>query len=324
MHAKAYIEVRNAFDAKGHDSLAADLMRHLHTRQYLGKTVVICDQPNAMLSTTRKQWLKLSRTLQRQRASTLNADKILKFTHGIAHMQHLRFGTKDPLEHPSTDIFFLQPDNTSILPAQCFSVYLATPFDPSVLSAIIEQLPSEALIIDYAVHADWSELGVEPKKELEKQVTRQWRQVKRFLQAYNIDVANITRNELHDVEAMDDALDTLLSMSHKFLHIASEFQHTLELARPLRIQKATREQYDSLILLAHRVQALTPGTFTQQFLQVYNEDDTFFLHDIVREHLEQVGETFQEGFLRHIKAGRKHLARALHYAYMGRSLKPTR
>src|SRR6476660_4446110 len=91
-----YLESRKAL-ARGTDSLAADIMRHLHTRQHLGSAVIICEQPVGMLSAGRKQWLKLSRSLQKQRAGTLNADKILKYTHTITRMQHMGFSAKTPL-----------------------------------------------------------------------------------------------------------------------------------------------------------------------------------------------------------------------------------
>src|SRR5882762_3070435 len=73
--AKCYFELRKQ-SARGTESIIADMMRHLHTRQHLGKALVICDHPLVVLSAARKQWLKLSRIIQKQRASTLNADKI--------------------------------------------------------------------------------------------------------------------------------------------------------------------------------------------------------------------------------------------------------
>ena len=105
---KCYFELRTQA-ARGTDSMAADMMRHLHTRQYLGKTLVVSDDPFAILSIARKQWLRVSRAIQKQRASTLNADKILKHTHTITHMQHMRFTLKPPEEFPAGDVFFLHP-----------------------------------------------------------------------------------------------------------------------------------------------------------------------------------------------------------------------
>lgn len=320
--AKVYVEPRKV-SGIGSESMAADLMRHLFTRQYLGKVVVVCDQPIIMLSAARKQWLKLSRSLQRRRASTLNADKILKFTHGIAHMQRLRFTTKTPLERPEADVFFLRPDNLHILPPQCFTLYVTSNITQPQRHECMGQLPTDTLIVEYTQQtAEWQALGVEPKKKLDAHVAESWQQVLQFLELYGININALQKNELHSIEAIDDALDTLLGISHRFLSVASEFQHTLEIARPMRIHKTLREKYDSFILLAHRVQALTPGAFSQQFLQVYNEDDTYFFYDHNKEQLLRGNETLEESFTRHIRAGRKHLAHAMQQVYIGRSLIP--
>lgn len=319
-----YFELRKMSGVGSTDSLAADMMRHLYTRQYLGKTVVVCEQPVVMLSTARKQWLKLSRSLQRQRSSTINADKILKYTHGIAHMQRLRFSSKIPLEQPNADVFFLEPDQLQTLPAQCLNVYVVARVNASNIEQLLNQLPQDALLTDYSHAISWGDFGLHPKKQLEARVAEEWQQVRQYLNEYGINISALHKNELHNVEAMDDALDILLNASHRFLGVASAFQHTLELARPMRIHKTLREKYDSFILLAHRVQALTPGAFSQQFLQVYNEDDTFFLYDHSHELLLAFGETFEESHARHVRAGRKYLAQALHQFYTGRSFQPIR
>ncbi|HJQ08862.1 MAG TPA: hypothetical protein VJ836_05280 [Candidatus Saccharimonadales bacterium] len=290
-------------------------MRHLHTRQHLGKAVVICEQPVVVLSAARKQWLKLSRTLQKQRASTLNADKILKYTHTITRMQHMRFSVKTPLEQPEVDVYFLTPDQLHIMPVHCWTVYLTCPASFKLIQSMILQLPTEALIVDYEHSLSWKELEMGSKSALEERVHDEWRQVQNFLQAYRIDIRDLSTGDMHNVEAMDNALDTLLGVSRKFLQTANEFQRALELARPFRIGRDIRTSYDIVMLLAHRVQALSPGAFTQRFLETYNEDDTFFLYDKARKKFAVIGETFQQTFTRHVKAGRYHLAGALRMLY---------
>lgn len=305
-----YFEHRKA-SARGTDSLAADIARHLHARQYLGKTVIVCEHPTPMLSTVRKQWLKLARTIQKQRASTLNADKILKYTHMITHMQHLRFSTKSPEHEPSADVFVLTSDQLNLLPAQCFSLYVDVVLKVQSVSNTISQLPADALIIDYRNHDFWLNQKLQPKKTLEQQVTLEWRQVQHFLDGYSINISTFSENGLTNIEAVDDALDTLLGVSHTFLSLANDFQRALELARPLRLSKHNRQQYDAFILLAHRVQALSPSSFTKRFLQSYNEDDTFFLTDHNMRRKYQSTETLSQAIARHTAAGRTNLAQAL-------------
>lgn len=311
--AKCYFELRKQ-SARGTDSIAADIMRHFHARQHLGKTVIICDQPVGLLAASRRQWLKMGRAIQKQRASTLNADKILKYTHTITHMQHMHFSYKTPLEEPDADVYFLDETQCTTMPIHCYSIYTTGAMPHDVVVAMIEQLPTDALVVDYHHAASWLQLGLQPKAILEDQVTSSWRQVKQFLQGHDIAISKLIQDSMQNVDAMDDALDTLLGVSHQFLRIANEFHHALELARPLRVGRTIRQDHDSLMLLAYRVQALSPGAFTQHFLETYNEDDTFFLYDHAQRRCILSGESLTEVLTRHLAAGRIHLARAMQIA----------
>ena len=309
--ARSYIELRKS-TPRGKDTATADAMRHLRTRQHLGKAVVICEQPVIYLSAARKQWLKLTRMVQRQRAATLNADKILKYTYTITHMQRMIFTPKLPLEQPDADVYFLSPANLTVLPVQSLTVYVLCALPVETARAIADQLPADALVVDYGRGVPWrQQVGLQPKRLLEAQVGSQWRQVRHFLHAHHIDIGTLVADDIRDVEAMDDALDTLLGVSHHFLQVANEFQRALELARPLKLSKELRVHYDSLALLAHRVQALSPGAFSQRFLQVYGEDDTFYMYDASRGRFMAAGESVAEAYHRHMRAGRANLARAL-------------
>lgn len=321
MMTKCYFELRKQ-SAKGSDSLIADIMRHLHTREYLGKAVVVCDQPAVTLSASRKQWLKLARTIQKQRASTLNADKILKYTHAIAHMQHLQFSTKSPADNPDSDIYFLSERQLYSLPVYCHTVYIATQLTPESTKDLLGQLSESTLIVDY-FNSAWEKLGLYPKYILEEKVAEEWKRVTTFLILNDIDIAALSTGNIQDIEAMDDALDALLGVSHPFLQVANSFQHALELARPLRLNKETRREYDAFSLLAHRVQALGLENFTQRFLETYNEDDTFFLYDFSKGSLYSVSNV-AEIINYHLKAGRTNLANALRAFYIGRSFNPSR
>lgn len=314
-----YFEQRIS-SARGTDSVAADIMRHLHARQHLGKAIVLCEgNPVVMLSAARKQWLKLSRTIQKQRASTLNADKILKFTHTIARMQRMRFTMKDPLERPEADIYFLRPSQLDSIPVNCLTFYVAQHVDVTGARKIANSLPADGLLVDYDHTVHWSQYGLVPKKQLEAQVTEQWQDMIDFLKRYDVHPKMLVQGKGTNIDAMDDALDTLLNIGHRFIQTANGFQRALELARPLRISADLRTQYDTVILLAHRVQALASSTYSQRFLESYFEDDTFFLYDRVREYLLAYGETVAQAVARHRAAKRPTLARALSNAAFLRS-----
>jgi hypothetical protein len=315
-----YFELRKQ-SVRGTDSMAADIMRHLHARQHLGKTVVISNQSVALLAASRKQWLKLARLLQKYRASTLNADKILKYTHTITHMQHMRFTTKNSLQAPEAHVYFLEPQDVDGLPPQCYTAYITTPLDVQTSGLTGRLLASQALLVDYTGHGDtWEDLGLQPKRLLEAQVDHAWQQLCTYITGKGLDVTHLIDGSVQDIDAMDDALDTLLEWGHSFLLHATEFQRALELARPLRISKNVRQHYDALILLAHRVQALMPGAYSQQFLESYNEDDTFFLYELYRETLLNSGESLEDAILRNRAAGRMRLASAMQTVVNRRSL----
>ena len=305
--------------ARGSESIAADIARHVHTRQHLGKTVVVCEQPVVMLSAVRKQWLKLSRTIQKQRASTLNADKILKYTHTITRMQHMRFTGQLPVENPEADLFFLNPADCSSIPIQTMTLYIMPKITTEEAATILGRLGGESLIVDYGHSGHWANLGLQPKSKLEENVLIEWQRTKDFLEQFSIQPKVLFRGTSHNLEAMEDALDTLLNVSTRFLQIANSFQHAMEIARPLKTPKELRQQYDSVILLAHRVQALSPGAFTQRFLESYNEDDTFFLYDSLRHFTNGGTEPLEAVIARHRIAGRNTLADALlHTAFTTR------
>lgn len=306
-----YFEQRIS-SARGTDSVAADVMRHLHARQHLGKAIVLCEgNPVVMLSASRKQWLKLARSIQKQRASTLNADKILKFTHTIARMQRMRFTMKHPLERPDADIYFLKPSQLDTIPANCFTFYLVHPVGSINAQKIASGMPADSLLVDYDHGTNWKKYGLLPKKQLETQVVEQWHVMLEFLRKYDVHPKKLLQGKGTNIDAMDDALDTLLGIGHRFIQAANGFQRALELARPLRINADVRAQYDTVILLAHRVQALASSTYSQRFLESYFEDDTFFLYDRVREYLLAYGETLAQAVARHRASGRTALARAM-------------
>lgn len=312
MNALCYFELRKPA-GRGTDSIIADAMRHLNTRQHLGKAVVICDQPAITLSLARKQWLKLSRSLQKRRSSTLNADKILKYTHAVTRMQRMYFTIKTPAERPSGEVFFSDPTSFETLPNNCWSIYLLSPIGPQAAMSLVGKLPEGALVIDYSLSSHWMDFGFHPKRMLEMKVDEEWKHCREYLHRLHIDARKLIVDGIANPEAMDDALDTLLGgHSHEFLQFANDFQRAMELARPLRLKKQAREAYDSLVLLAHRVQALRPDSYSQHFLESYNEDDTFFLYDAGRTRKQLIGaETPDEAYSRHTRAGRHHLANAL-------------
>ena len=262
--------------------LAADIARHMQSRQYLGSTVVVCDSPHAMLSAVRKQWLKAARHLQTMRASTLNAEEILRLTHAIMHMQNMLFVAKTPQDSPDAAVYFVLPDQLTTMPYACFSLYLTMPIEPEQLGQITKNLPADALIINYS-DVPLSPVKTQAKDQLEQKLLAEWLHMDNFLKRCGVNPSELIIGNSLQLGAMDNALDTLLTHSSDFLQRAAAFQRTMSLAQPLKIVPSEQQRlFEVIIRLAHRVQSLSPGTFNNYLVKTFGDKEatTYFLRDI--------------------------------------------
>lgn len=260
-----YLETRTS------KTVGADLAQHLLTRQHLGKTVIVCDKPVIFMSVVRKYWFRLTRNLQNERSSTLNAEKILQLTHDITHMQHMEFSAKTAHEHPQATVFFLTPAQATTLPASCFSLYILETPTINQFRKMIDQMPHTSLVVDYSHDPLLRTAPLLPKQQLEQLVPQSWQEVEQFFGAYNIDAHRLAEN-FHDADIVNEALDTLLGVSSRFMRVADEFLETLRLAQPYAAANTQQQLYDMVAMLDRRIYALTPNTLSQQFLQTLNND----------------------------------------------------
>lgn len=281
-----YYEIRTIPTFGAPTPVASDIARHLQSRQYLGMTVVVCHNPMSMLSATRKQWLRLARNLQKQRASTLNAEEILRFTHTIMHMQHLQFAAQAPTAKTEAHIFFTTPDELAYLPPGCLSLYVIAPPRATKLKEWAEALAQHALVIDYAGSLDLSALGLQPKAVIEARMRRDWNELTAFMSHHDIDATKLVNGSTIKHAAMDRALDFLLVAGNDFLRLAAEFQHILSLSQPLKHEPISQlKQFEAVMRLAHRVQSLTPGMFSTFLANTFGDlhAESFFLRDAAPE-----------------------------------------
>ncbi len=104
-----------------------DLARHLYTRITCGKVVIVADNPISLLPALRKQWLKLMRKVQKERASTLNAERIFELNEMVIWMQTLRFTTTWPPDpYKAVDVYIATVDELLrwAPEAECRTVYV--------------------------------------------------------------------------------------------------------------------------------------------------------------------------------------------------------
>ncbi len=132
-----------------HSSLSHDIARHLYARQWHGKAVVVCDNPKALTSSVMKQWVQLSNKVRRDRASTLNADKIREFSRTLSRMEHFRMTTKLPETTADYEVLFISPRDLELLPRSCRSIYVTCEQSQNVVQNIQALGDAEGLIVWY-------------------------------------------------------------------------------------------------------------------------------------------------------------------------------
>lgn len=142
-----YIEQRY----KGSSTISEDLAKHLYIRALQGNVAIVADNPVALLSAVRKQWLKIERHLRRERSSTLNASKILELTHQITRMQTMRFTAKPPSDEPMGDVQFATIQEFLAWPpeASCRTLYITTPITNEQLHLITGWIRGGGLVVIY-------------------------------------------------------------------------------------------------------------------------------------------------------------------------------
>jgi hypothetical protein len=287
------------------EEVMADVMRHFHARQHLGRAIVVCADPAARMAAAHKQWLRLSRDLQRRRGRSADAVEILKYTYTIAQMQHVIMSEEQPSECPEARIHFVRAGSLEAAGAPIATTYILAGVTPGQLGAIASALMPSGTIVDYSGSADIPQARLLPRADLETAVSESWRELERYVAGKGVRLGQLSAHRT--TESMDDAVDVLLGVESAFLARAGEFQHTLDLARPLHdTSKVQRMQYETLIQLAHRVQTFASAGFSAQFLHTYSDDDF-----LLRDGLTAAQALAVADIQRHRLAGRWRLAAAL-------------
>lgn len=128
-----------------------DICRHLYMRIFCGKVVIVADKPNAFLPALRKQWLKLTRRVQRERSSTLNALRTRELSNTIAKMQGLQFTTKWPPDIESADIYIATVDQLLRWAPECRTLYVTCPVELEHLHMITAWMPKSSVVVIYRI-----------------------------------------------------------------------------------------------------------------------------------------------------------------------------
>ena len=144
--AGCYVERRSVAAAS---SLSWDLTHHLFTRQLEGVIYIVSVKPGKLLSALAKQWYKIARQAERERASTLNADRIMELMHEVSNMQRLRFAAEESDERLQEGVFLVTPDQLNHVPANCHTLYLTDAVSMAHYAKIVDMMPRHGLIVTY-------------------------------------------------------------------------------------------------------------------------------------------------------------------------------
>jgi len=131
-------------------ALSWNIAYHLYARHIYGKAVIVTDTPVALLAAVKKQWNKLIRQVQKERAATLEATKIAELTNQITSMQRLTFSATATSDVYTADVTFQSPDALQQIPPVCPTMYIATSLSTETAYLITSWLPRHAVVIIYA------------------------------------------------------------------------------------------------------------------------------------------------------------------------------
>lgn len=278
---KSYFELRPPSTLRG--AVGNDIAKHFQSRQFLGSAVVVCAHPVAMLSVVRKSWQKMQRQVQIDRARTLNAEEVLRYTRRLIQMQQLRFTSSLPDSTPCADVYFVTPDALHVMPPSCYTFYLTTAVNHHRLVAWTQTLLHDSLVVNYDVGVDLRALGLRPKSELERSLLSEWRHVADYLLARGVALPILDGTSAEDPD-LNNTLDTLLVHGQEFTELASGFQRQLDITQPIsNLPELTQKRISTMLRLAHRVQALIPSN--PHLKQIFGGSEIFFLRDRSAEQL---------------------------------------
>ncbi|HSX28467.1 MAG TPA: hypothetical protein VLF60_03400 [Candidatus Saccharimonadales bacterium] len=151
MDKNIYVERRD-LATSGMTELAADMVLHMYARRFPDYTIVVAAEPFLLLRVVRKQWLKLLRTVQRERSKTLNARRIAQLSQDITRMQELRFATKTPDEEPLASVFFIKERQLSEMLPPISTCYISPEMNHEPCATRCEQiLQAKGLLVTYRI-----------------------------------------------------------------------------------------------------------------------------------------------------------------------------
>lgn len=136
-------------DSFGLTPSTKDLVRHMYTRMSCGKIVIVAENPVVFLSALRKQWIKFTHKVQRERSSTLDSTLILELTRNVTRMQSMRFAAKWPADDYPADVSIATIAQLLQWPpeANCRTLYVTCAVTNEQLHLITSWMTKRSLVV---------------------------------------------------------------------------------------------------------------------------------------------------------------------------------
>jgi len=123
------------------------IARHLYSRMFCGKVVIVAAEPMPTLAALRKQWLKLARKVQRESASTLNATRLYELNQLITRMYTLEFTAKWPQVDYPADVYVVTVEQALQWAPECRTLYIAHDIKTEQQHLITAWMPKGSLVV---------------------------------------------------------------------------------------------------------------------------------------------------------------------------------
>ena len=130
-------------------SLSRDLAYHIQSRYNCGKIAVVTDNPVALLSSVRKQWLRLIRLTERERASTLDSQRKYELDQDIWRMRNINFTAQDPSNDPIAFISFATVEQFRLFPPLCSTLYIVGAIETIDKHMLTGWMPQNGVVVIY-------------------------------------------------------------------------------------------------------------------------------------------------------------------------------
>lgn len=130
-------------------ALSYRLAHDIDRRMSRGKIAVVTEKPMTLLSSTRKQWLKIIRRVRSRRSATLGMPFVAELNARIAEMEELTFTTKLDDNLLNADVLFATAEDFVQLAPICQTIYITYDFEREKLYMLTAWMPRNALVVFY-------------------------------------------------------------------------------------------------------------------------------------------------------------------------------